>query len=229
MSAVQKISAVIFDLDGLLLDTEPLYQQAYQQICSKFGKDYSDAVRVNVIGKAERLGASIIARDLQIPMTPEEILTERDEIMETLFPTAKELKGARRLCEHLAAHKVPIAVATSSNSHSVELKTRNHKQWFSVFGDKITRGDNPLVKKGKPEPDIFLVAAKSLGAEPSSCLVFEDSPSGVQAGKAAGMTVVSVPDPLMHSTNPKLYEIADAIIPSLADFKPEQYSLPPFK
>jgi len=183
---------------------------------------------VNVIGKAETLGASVIANTLNLPITAEEILMERAIILEELFPTAVAMEGAQKLCEHLYNHNIPIAVATSSNSHSVDLKLMHHKEWFSLFGDKIIKGDNPEVKRGKPEPDIFLVAAKTLGFDPSHCLVFEDSPSGVQAGKSAGMTVVTVPDPFMLKENPKLYEIADEILGSLSDFRPELYGLPSF-
>ena len=76
------------------------------------------------------------------------------------------------------------------------VKTRQHRAWMSLFA-AVVCGDDPRVKRGKPAPDIFLAAARDLGADPETCLVFEDSPFGVRAALAAGMQVVAMPDPNM--------------------------------
>jgi len=160
---VRVVKAVIFDLDGLLMDTEPIYAEANQIICTRFGKIYSTEVQHKVIGKAEILGATVIVESLSLPMDPKEYLKERDQILESLFPNAKLMPGGERLTTHLHESGIPIAVATSSNKHSVELKSKNHSLWFqNVFGSKVITGDDPNIKKGKPAPDIFIHAAQHL-------------------------------------------------------------------
>jgi pseudouridine-5'-monophosphatase len=103
--------------------------------------------------------------------------------------------GAERLVRELVARAIPIAVATSSDRHLFELKTKPHG-WFDCFG-VVVCGDDPRVTAKKPAPDIFLAAASDLGAEPAQCVVVEDSPAGVEAALAAGMRVVAMPDPAM--------------------------------
>jgi len=116
----------------------------------------------------------------------------------------------------LAARRVAQAVATSSSRPLFELKTRRHREWFRTF-DVIVCGDDPRCVRGKPAPDIFLVAAAELGARPAACVVVEDSPAGVAAGRAAGMQVVAVPDPAMDRTR---FAEADLVVDSLADLSP---------
>lgn len=144
------IKAVLFDLDGLLMDTEPIYLEASQRVLSKFGKVYSDDIRVNVIGKAEILGAKVIVDSLNIPMTPEEFLHARDKELEDLFPHTKLMPGAFRLVSYFFNHNIPIIVATSSNRTAVGLKFRNYPEFKALFGDRIVCGTDPEVKRGKP-------------------------------------------------------------------------------
>jgi HAD superfamily hydrolase (TIGR01509 family) len=111
-----------------------------------------------------------------------------------LFPQMQMMPGAEQLLRSLKRQNIPIAIATSSVSHTVPLKTMHHPV-FSECIDIVVTGDDPLIVDGKPSPDIFLLAAKRLGCEdPSSCVVFEDAPSGVLGGVRAGMHVIAVPD-----------------------------------
>ena len=134
--------------------------------------------------------------------------------------------GAERLVRHLLDHNIPVALATGSMTSDYKTKTQNHKKFFSLF-KIITLGDDPAVKHGKPDPDVFLVTAKKFDDKPdtSKVLVFEDSPNGVKAGKSAGMGVVMVPDDRLDST---YYNNADLVIKSLVDFKPQEWGFPPF-
>jgi pseudouridine-5'-monophosphatase len=118
------------------------------------------------------------------------------------------------LTRHFYDSEIPQAVASSSTRHHFKLKTSRHSEWFRFF-DCVVTGDDPAVKRGKPNPDIFLVAAERLNAVPECCLVFEDSPAGVEAARAAGMYVVAVPDPNMSDS---AYGKAHQIIRSLEDF-----------
>jgi pseudouridine-5'-monophosphatase len=100
---------------------------------------------------------------------------------------------------HLHRLGIPQAVASSSDRRHFELKLTKHKEWFSIF-ECVVLGDDPEIKHGKPAPDIFLVASERLRADPSRCLVFEDSPAGIAAARAAGMYTVAVPDPHMEDS-----------------------------
>jgi len=120
-----------------------------------------------------------------------------------------------------------MAVATSSSQASTEAKTASHIETFSKF-HHITTGSHADIKEGKPAPDIFLICASLFDekVEPSSCLVFEDAPSGVQAARAAGMQVVAVPD---KRVNPEIMADATQILYSMAQFRPEDFGLPAFQ
>lgn len=218
------ITHVIFDMDGLLLDTEIFYTEVTQEIVSRFGKTFDWSIKSRMIGLPSLDAARYLINALRLPITAEQYLEERELMLETKFPHAKPLPGAERLTQHLHAHGIPQAVASSSDRRFFELKTTHHQQWFNVF-DCVVLGDDPAVQKGKPAPDIFLAAARCMGAAPENCLVFEDAPSGMQAALAAGMSVAVVPDPHMAQ---KAYASAHQILKSLTKFDPEKWGLPPF-
>jgi pseudouridine-5'-monophosphatase len=204
---------VIFDMDGVLLDTERLYTQATQQIVGRWGKTFDWSIKANMIGRPALDSARYLVETLALPMTPEAYLEERAVIFEALMPTAAAMPGARALTDALAARGVPMAVASSSSRAMFELKTLRHREWFARFA-AIVLGDDPRVRRGKPAPDIFLVAADALGAPPPACVVVEDAPAGVSAARAAGMRVVAVPDP---GNDRERFAGADLVVASLAD------------
>jgi pseudouridine-5'-monophosphatase len=204
---------VIFDMDGVLLDTERLYTQATQQIVGRFGKTFDWSVKGNMIGRPALDSARYLVEALALPLTAEAYLEERAVIFEELMPTAAPMPGAQDLTEALVARGVPIAVASSSSRAMFELKTTRHREWFSTF-NAVILGDDPRVRRGKPAPDIFLVAAEALGANPRDCLVVEDAPAGVHAARAAGMRVVAVPDVGMDRCH---FTDADLVVSTLEE------------
>jgi pseudouridine-5'-monophosphatase len=218
------VRQVIYDMDGLLLDTEGFYTEVTQEIVGRYGKVFDWSVKSAMIGRPAIESARHLVKALDLPLRPEEYLEEREKLLETRFPRAGALPGAERLIRHLHAHRVPQAVATSSTRRFFELKTTLHRDWFELFESVVT-GDDPQVKRGKPAPDIFLAAAERLGADPAGCLVFEDAPSGTQAALAAGMSVVAVPAPEMDRSR---YEGCHDVLDSLSDFDPEGWGLPAF-
>jgi pseudouridine-5'-monophosphatase len=185
----------LFDLDGVLLDTEPLYTEATQAIVGRFGKTYDWALKRHTMGRDARVSAALILERLGIPMEVEAFLDERQPILEALLAESPAMAGAEEFVAKLVERNVPIAVATSSERALFDLKVKGHS-WFTAF-HAVVCGDDPRVRAKKPAPDIFLAAASDVGATPASCIVFEDSLAGLEAALAANMRVVALPDPAL--------------------------------
>ncbi|MDT8447934.1 MAG: HAD-IA family hydrolase [bacterium] len=217
-----KIQAVIFDMDGLLLETEPIYTQVTQQVVAQFGKTFDWSIKRRMIGRGRQESGQILIDALGLPLDTEALYALQKPLMEAAFKLAQPMPGAVALTQALYRNNVPMALATSSNRHLYEIKTTDHKKWFSQFSAVVT-GDDPQVARCKPAPDIFLEAARRIGAEPSHCLVFEDAPTGVTAARAAGMSVVAVPDAHMDLAE---YGEAQLVVASLTKFDPIPWGLP---
>ncbi len=218
------ITHVIYDVDGLLLDTEPFYTRVNVSIARRYGTNFDWSLKSRTIGLRAEDTAKILVEAMHLPMTPDEYLQMRRRMLEEMFPQAEPMPGAVRLTRHLHKHGIPQGVASSSDRRHFELKTSRHREWFSIF-ECFVIGADPDVKQGKPAPDIFLVTAERLGAEPSQCLVFEDAPAGIEAACAAGMAAIAVPDP---NLDPGTLRGASQILKSLLEFDPGQWGLPPF-
>ncbi|HEX3772148.1 MAG TPA: HAD-IA family hydrolase [Polyangiaceae bacterium] len=186
-------TTVLFDLDGCLLDTERLYTQATQSVVAPFGKTFTWDVKKRAMGRDPLVSSRIILETLEVPLSPEAFLAARNAKLTELVAACRAMEGAEAFVRQLRTRGVRMAVATSSDRDFYAMKTRHHA-WFDLF-DAVVCGDDARVKAKKPAPDIFLVAARELGVEPADCLVFEDSPAGVEAAVAAGMRVVAIPDP----------------------------------
>ena len=221
-TVVGPIKAVIFDMDGLLLDTEGIYSEVTQIVVEGYGRTYDWSIKQHIIGRGAQDLAEYIVKALDLPITWQEFLKAREPLMAEYFSKALAMPGAEALVRHLKAHNIPIAVGTSSTSSGFGHKTTLHREWFALF-DTIVTADDPEVGAAKPAPDIFLTAARRLGVAPQDCLVFEDSPFGVTAAKAANMTAIAVPDAAMPDSK---YHHADLIIRQLPEFDLGAYGLP---
>jgi len=218
------ITHIIYDNDGLLLDTEPFYTKAHQIVAARYGKIFDWTVKSKMIGLRAEDSANILITSLQLPMTIPEYLEARKSLLAEMFPQAEPLPGAVRLTTHLHHEGVPQAVATSSDRYNFELKITRHQEWFRIFSTVVS-GDDPEIRRGKPHPDIFLITAERMKAPPSQCLVFEDSPAGIDAARAAGMYAIAVPDPHMADSE---YPNAHQLIRNLNDVDLASWGLPPF-
>uniref|UniRef100_A0A3B6GUK2 Riboflavin kinase n=1 Tax=Triticum aestivum TaxID=4565 RepID=A0A3B6GUK2_WHEAT len=223
MAATHRVSAVIFDLDGTLLDTERATRDVLKEFLGTYGKVPDAAKEEKRLGQMHRESTTGIIADYGLPITVEEYSEAIYPLYIKRWQRARPLPGVNRLLKHLHKNGVPLALASNSIRRNIDhkiLKLGELKDCFSV----VLGGDQ--VPHGKPCPDIFLEAAKRLGVNPSSCLVIEDSLVGVQAAKASGAKVVAVPS---LQSQRHCYSIADLILYSLLDFHPELWGLPPFE
>lgn len=227
-SGIRPVTHCIFDMDGLLLDTEPIYENSVREICKSFGKDYPLDVRMKVLGTQAELSAQIVISHLSLPLTIPQFLCMQGDIVRKKFNNIRLLEGAERLLRHLHETKVPFCLATSSGREMAQLKISQFPELFKLFNHHVMGASDPDVKDGKPAPDIFLVAASRFKDKPnpSKCLVFEDSPNGVRAGVLAGMQTVMVPDDKICA--PELQKEATVVLKSLQQFQPELFGLPKF-
>ncbi|XP_050538074.1 pseudouridine-5'-phosphatase-like [Daktulosphaira vitifoliae] len=221
------VTHVIFDMDGLILDSEKVYLESITEVLNRYGKVYTNDLRLKVMGTIPINTASIIIKELGMEVAPNDLMAEFYINQLEKMTNVPLMPGAEKLITHLHKSNVPIAVATSSGKETFKVKTAIHQELFSKFHHIVLGSADPEVKEGKPSPDIFLVCATRFKDKPNSenCLVFEDAPNGVTAGIKAGMQVVMVPDkiiPIEKTTH------ATQVITSLEDFKPEDFGLPPF-
>lgn len=221
MPNLKPITHLIYDFDGLLLNTEPIHAQVNQTIAARYGKTVDTSVRTKVMGRRAQDSAQIMIEMLALPLSVPEYLEHKDALIYDLYPSARPMPGALELTQHFYQAGVPQAIASSSSQRPFYAKTTHYQQWMQRF-NCIVLGDDPAIQQGKPAPDIFLIAAERLGAPPEQCLVFEDSLAGVIAAKQAGMTVVAVPDPIMDKS---LFQDADAVLNSLLEFEAQRWLL----
>ena len=205
MNSIPRPAALIFYLDGTLLDTEPLYTMAAQKVMDPYGATYTLALKQKSMGGDSRRSAQLAIDHGQLPLSVDEYLHQREGYLIRLFADAPEMPDAGAFIDALAQTDLRFGLATSSHQHLCELKLSN-KTWGKQFHQVIC-GDHPALKKGKPAPDIFLLCAQALGVEPGQCLAFEDSPNGIAAALAAGMSVIAVNSPYVERS-----QLTDAIL-----------------
>lgn len=198
---MKKIEAVIFDMDGVLIDTERVSFESYKKILKEYNYDISHEFYLTLLGRNVPSIKSIFAETYGSDFPFDEIYPKKSKLAtETVDKNGVIIKeGAHELIDYLKDNKYKIAVATSTR------KERAHKL-LSEIGvmdkvDYIICGDQ--VENSKPDPEIFLKAAKGLDVEPEACVVIEDSEAGILAANSANMKGFNVPDMKMPDDNMK--------------------------
>ena len=211
---MKKFSFIIFDLDGLMVDTEPIYRRAFNLVLEACNAKYVYDVQEygRTMTGRHMLENSERARErFGLPQTAQEITDAHRGIFNLLLADAENIRampGLDELLAYLEAQKILGAIASSARPEQIHVILRGlnlHHQFQAIVGN-----DGTL--KPKPAPDVYLRAAAALGANPAETLALEDSPSGVRAAKAAGMSVFAVPSEytIMHE-----FPDADAVYPDL--------------
>jgi pseudouridine-5'-monophosphatase len=206
----EPVRGVIFDLDGLLIDSEPVQLRAWEEYLAGHGHQLNEDLLARMYGRRLIDASTAVVEMLALEIDAATVATERDELFLAMVPGAiGPMPGAEALLRDLTERRLPLALATSGHRRYVDL-VLDTAGVPRVFSGEVT---GEMVKRGKPAPDTFLVAADMLGLPPSACLVLEDSPNGVRAAKASGAYCIGITH---HASKEALAEAgADLVLDSL--------------
>jgi HAD superfamily hydrolase (TIGR01509 family) len=202
--------ALIFDMDGLMVDTEPLYWEVARQLARNCGKEVSDETLRKMMGRSRMESMRIFADACGIDSrTPEDLLVEREKLMLQRYGRGVEPMPGLREILHQFRGRLRFAVATSSPKKftDVLLPAMGVANEFEV----VQTGDE--IEQGKPHPEIYLKCMTRLGVAGNECIVLEDSKAGATSGKRAGATVIAVPSHLTAVED--FSEVADVRVSNL--------------
>jgi HAD superfamily hydrolase (TIGR01509 family) len=209
------IEAVVFDLDGVLLDSEQVWDEVREQLVKERGGRWRDQAHTEMMGMSSVEWSRYMHDELGVSDPPEEI---SKEVVRRLAEVYRErlplIEGAVEAVERLAAHW-PLGLASSSNRELIDLvlELSGLARFFYVTVS------SEEVQRGKPAPDVYLEAARGLGVPPENCAAVEDSRNGIRAAKAAGMRVIAMPNPHFPPGEEAL-ALADVTLGSLAELTP---------
>jgi HAD superfamily hydrolase (TIGR01509 family) len=191
MTTSSRPKAVVFDLDGLLINSEDLYEQAGDAVLRRRGKTYDAELREQMMGRPVVDAIRLMIDCHSLPDSVESLICEcKDVLMALMEKSLDTMPGVEKLLDELRAAGVPIAVATSgTREYASDVLTRLKLE--DRFQFILTAED---IERGKPDPSVYLLAAKRLSIEPSEMLVLEDSANGCRAAVAAGAYAVAVPN-----------------------------------
>ena len=210
---MEKIKVIIFDMDGVLVDTETLWSKTDKELLKRRGIEYNDGYKLEIMGRSPEKVAALFKSRFNLKEKPEEIKKERENIVYGFYKTKlKLIPNTLVLLKKLHKAGFTLALASSAPSKLINVVLKKFKlgKYFSV------RVSGQFIKKGKPAPDIYLHTAKKLKAKPQNCLAIEDAPSGVKAAKKAGMYCIGFLDERYVKRKDLLEAKADLIV---SDFK----------
>jgi HAD superfamily hydrolase (TIGR01509 family) len=214
MTALKPFAAVVFDMDGTLLDTELVFKQIVWDVTRDLGFEMTVDVHGKMVGASNEVTGRLLIETYGVSFPYEIFDAECRRIMKARMASSVPVKpGVTEMLKELRARRIPMAVATSSRApHALgHLGTAG---LLDMFHAVVTRDD---VQNPKPHPEPYLTAARHLGVSPANCLAVEDSHSGVRAAHAAGMQTIMVPD-LVPPTD-DVRALCHAVMDSLHDLR----------
>jgi HAD superfamily hydrolase (TIGR01509 family) len=209
------IDAVVFDLDGVLVDSEQVWDDVRERLVRERGGRWSETAQADMMGMSSPEWSRYLHEELGLAESPEEL---NDEVVRRMLERYRSelplLDGAVAAVRRLAA-AFPLAVASSSNRPLIEavLETAAIAELFAVVVS------SEEVARGKPAPDVYLEAARQLGLAPDRCAAIEDSSNGLRSAHAAGLRVLAIPN-AHYPPAPDALALADAVLGSLEDLTP---------
>ena len=209
------IEAIVFDLDGLLLDSEQVWGEVREQLVKERGGRWREQAQTEMMGMSSVEWSRYMHDELGLSEPPEEISGEVVRRLEERYRRELPLiEGAKEAVERLAA-RWPLGLASSSNRELIDLvlELSGLAPFFRVTVS------SEEVPRGKPAPDVYLEAARGLGVPPQRCAAVEDSRNGIRSAKAAGMKVIAIPNPHFPPDDESL-GLADVTLGSLAELTP---------
>jgi HAD superfamily hydrolase (TIGR01509 family) len=213
------ITAVVFDLDGVLIDSEQIWDEVREELARERGGRWHERAQADMMGMSSTEWSRYMHDVIGLPEPPEEI---NKEVVRRLLARYKEslplLPGAVEAVERLAK-RWPLGLASSSNRDVIDA-VLEQAEIAHLFRATVSSEE---VEHGKPAPDVYLEAARRLGVDPSSCAAIEDSRNGIRSARAAGMRVIAIPNPRYPPSEDTL-ALADVVLQSLDELTPEVVS-----
>ena len=211
----QPIRAVIFDLDGVLADSEPWWNKIDATLLAEHGVTYRGEHHRNVLGVSYRLAVEFYKKTFDLSVPTEEMMRRRGEIATEFFANRIDLfPFTKQVLEELRQMNPPLRLGLATSSLSASARPFLDRHQLTPFFEVIITGEKVVC--GKPYPDIYLHAAEKLDVATDACLVIEDSLSGIAAAKAANMRVAAIPD--SRFVDPREYESdADYLLRGLSE------------
>jgi len=210
------IEAVVFDLDGVLIQTEEIWDEVRGEYIVRLGGRYDEEAQRAMMGMSSKEWSAYLAEDLGVPRTAKQA---NDDVVELMAASYREhlplIDGATEAVERLAA-RWPLAVASSSNRPLIDL-VLGLSGLARYFHATVSSEEVP---RGKPAPDVYLEACRRLDADPTRSAAIEDSHAGIGSAKAAGMRVIAIPNPAFPPGDEALAN-ADLVLDSLPDLTVE--------
>jgi HAD superfamily hydrolase (TIGR01509 family) len=210
------IAAVVFDLDGVLVDSEAAWDAARRELVRERGGTWRDSATRDMLGMSSLEWSRYVANELGVDLTPEEI---SEQVVRQLLAVYRQrlplFDGAVVAIERIAA-RWRLGLASSSNPEVIELVLSESglDRYFATWVS------SEQVGPGKPAPDVYLEAARRLRVDPTGCVAIEDSENGIKSAHAAGMRVLAIPNPEFQPPRDAL-ALADHVAGSLAELTPE--------
>lgn len=211
------IKAVIFDMDGVMIDSEPLWEKTERILLARRNIDYSPEYRDLIVGLNQKDSGKLLRETFSLGESVDEIISERVEILTAIYEEELEVApGLTPLLDELRLRKYLLAVASSSPLRVINFVL----DMFSLHGyfDAVVSGE--CTENGKPHPDIYLHTAERLGVSPSECVAIEDSINGVRSATGAGMYCIAIPDKRLSR---EAFERADLILENMDELSPQLF------